>query len=53
MTHEQVAMVEERVHFAGEHTASLAFYGTMQGALESGIRVATEVDQADEQLNEP
>ena len=33
---------EGRVHFAGEHT--IMTHGWMQGALESGIRVAYEVN---------
>ncbi|HUE89522.1 MAG TPA: NAD(P)/FAD-dependent oxidoreductase [Vicinamibacterales bacterium] len=37
---------EGRVHFAGEHTASLPYMGFMQGALESGMRAAAEVDEA-------
>ncbi len=32
---------EGRIHFAGEHTS--AYHGWMQGAIESGIRVANEV----------
>jgi len=32
---------EGRIHFAGEHTSYLA--GTMEGALASGIRAATEI----------
>ncbi|MCR3920561.1 FAD-dependent oxidoreductase, partial [Bacillus licheniformis] len=35
---------EGRVYFAGEH-ASLT-HGWMQGAIESGIRAAYEVNQA-------
>ena len=37
---------EGRVHFAGEHTAPLAYMGYMHGALESGIRAAAEVNEA-------
>ncbi len=33
---------EGRLHFAGEHTSS--FHGWMEGAIESGIRVAFEVN---------
>ena len=33
---------EGRVHFAGEHASSL--HGWVQGAIESGIRVASEVN---------
>ena len=40
-----VARPEGRIHFAGEHT-SVWIDGWMQGALESGIRVAKEVDAA-------
>ena len=35
---------EGRIHFAGEHASSLR--GWMQGALESGRRVASEIDAA-------
>ena len=37
-----IARPEGRVHFAGEHASSLR--GWMQGALESGRRVAREID---------
>jgi monoamine oxidase len=40
-----VARVEGRIHFAGEHASSL--FGWMQGALESGNRVAQEINDAD------
>lgn len=40
-----VARPEGRVHFAGEHT-SVWIDGWMQGALESGHRVAGEVNEA-------
>jgi monoamine oxidase len=40
-----VARPEGRVHFAGEHASSL--FGWMQGALESGNRVAQEINNAD------
>jgi monoamine oxidase len=39
-----IAHPEGRIHFAGEHASSLR--GWMQGALESGRRVATEIDAA-------
>jgi monoamine oxidase len=39
-----VARPEGRIHFAGEHASSL--FGWMQGALESGNRVAQEVNSA-------
>jgi monoamine oxidase len=38
-----VARVEGRIHFAGEHTSALT--GWMQGALESGLRAAREVNE--------
>jgi monoamine oxidase len=37
-----IARPEGRVHFAGEHTS--AWSGYMQGAIESGLRVAREID---------
>ena len=37
-----VAKPEGRIHFAGEHASSL--FGWMQGALESGNRVAQEIN---------
>ncbi len=40
-----VARPEGRVHFAGEHT-SVWIDGWMQGALESGHRVAREINEA-------
>jgi monoamine oxidase len=40
-----VARPEARIHFAGEHT-SIWLGGWMQGALESGNRVAREVNDA-------
>ena len=40
-----VARPEGRVHFAGEHT-SVWIGGWMQGALESGNRVAQEINEA-------
>ena len=39
-----VATPEGRVHFAGEHTSP--WPGWIQGALHSGLRAATEVNQA-------
>jgi monoamine oxidase len=33
-----------RIHFAGEHTSILR--GTMEGALQSGVRAAKEVHEA-------
>ncbi|RBP07823.1 flavin monoamine oxidase family protein [Rossellomorea aquimaris] len=33
---------EGRIHFAGEHTSS--FHGWMEGAIESGVRAANEVN---------
>ncbi len=39
-----VARPEGRVHFAGEHTS--AWLGWMQGALDSGLRAAREVNEA-------
>jgi monoamine oxidase len=35
---------EGRVHFAGEHTSR--WHGWMQGALQSGLRAAKEVNEA-------
>jgi monoamine oxidase len=40
----ELARVEGRVHFAGEHTSHLS--GTMEGALLSGNRAAREVHEA-------
>ena len=37
-----ISTPEGRVHFAGEHASSL--HGWIQGAIESGIRVASEVN---------
>jgi monoamine oxidase len=37
----EIARPEDRVHFAGEHTSS--WMGWMEGALESGERVAREI----------
>ena len=39
-----IARAEGRIHFAGEHASSLR--GWMQGAFESGLRAASEVDEA-------
>jgi monoamine oxidase len=39
-----VARPEGRIHFAGEHASSM--FGWMQGALESGNRVAQEINEA-------
>lgn len=39
-----IARIEGRVHFAGEHTS--AWTGWMQGAIESGIRAAREINEA-------
>ncbi len=39
-----IARAEGRIHFAGEHTS--AWHGWMQGALESGNRVAQEIQAA-------
>ena len=39
-----IPLPEGRIHFAGDHTSALP--GWMQGALESGIRAATEVNNA-------
>lgn len=38
-----IARPEGRVHFAGEHTS--AWPGFMQGALESGVRTAREIER--------
>lgn len=37
-----ISRVEGRIHFAGEHTSRLST--SMDGALESGVRVAQEID---------
>ncbi len=42
---EVIRQPEGRLHFAGEHTSS--FHGWMEGAIESGIRAAYEVNAAD------
>jgi monoamine oxidase len=38
---------EGRIHFAGEHTS--AWHGWMNGALESGNRAATEINEIESQ----
>lgn len=38
-----ISSPEGRVHFAGEHTSTT--HAWIQGAIESGIRVASEVNQ--------
>jgi monoamine oxidase len=40
-----IAKPAGRIHFAGDHTSALP--GWMQGALESGVRAATEVNAAE------
>jgi len=40
----EAARAEGRIHFAGEHTSVLNT--TMEGALESGVRAAREIDAA-------
>ncbi|MCP1310785.1 flavin monoamine oxidase family protein [Paenibacillus tyrfis] len=45
--HPFIAMPEGRVHFAGEHTSLT--HGWLQGAIESGIRVAVEVNDLPKQ----
>jgi monoamine oxidase len=39
-----LATPEGRVHFAGEHTSTWFLHGSMQGALESGIRAARAIN---------
>jgi monoamine oxidase len=41
-----IARPEGRIHFAGEHTSTVMLQGSVQGALESGNRVAGEVNEA-------
>ena len=41
---ESIVRPEGRIHFAGEHTS--LYHAWIQGALESGIRAATEVHEA-------
>lgn len=43
--HPHVSKPEGRIYFAGEHT-SVWIDGWMQGALESGNRVANEINSA-------
>lgn len=38
-----VAAPDDRLHFAGEHTASIGLMGWMEGALQSGARAAREI----------
>jgi len=40
----KIVRPEGRIHFAGEHTS--IFPATMEGAIESGVRAAREVDEA-------
>jgi monoamine oxidase len=40
-----LARPEGRIHFAGEHTASVLLRTSAQGALESGIRAAREISE--------
>lgn len=40
-----LATPEGRVHFAGEHTSTWFLHGSMQGALESGIRAARVINE--------
>lgn len=42
--HDVLKRPHGRIHFAGEHTSTLPF--TMEGALRSGIRAATEIHEA-------
>lgn len=39
-----LATSEGRVHFAGDRTSTWFLHGSMQGALESGIRAASAID---------
>jgi len=39
-----IAKPEGRVHFAGEHTSSLLLRNSVQGAIESGILAAREIN---------
>jgi monoamine oxidase len=39
-----LAKPEGRIHFAGEHTSTWFLHGSMQGAIESGIRAATAIN---------
>jgi monoamine oxidase len=40
-----LAQPEGRVHFAGEHTSCLLLRNSVQGALESGLRAAQEINR--------
>jgi monoamine oxidase len=40
-----LASPEGRVHFAGEHTSTWFLHGSLQGALESGIRAARAINE--------
>jgi monoamine oxidase len=40
----RIVRPEGRIHFAGEHTS--IFPATMEGAIESGVRAAREIDEA-------
>jgi monoamine oxidase len=40
---EQFQRTVGRLAFAGEHTAGPEHHGTMEGALRSGVRAATQV----------
>ena len=42
--HPHVATPEGHIHFAGEHTST--WFAWMNGAIESGVRAATEVNEA-------
>jgi monoamine oxidase len=42
--HESIVAPEGRIHFAGEHTS--LYHAWIQGALESGVRVAKEIHEA-------
>ena len=39
-----LATPEGRVHFAGDHTSTWLLHGSMQGALESGLRAARSIN---------
>ncbi|UOQ43709.1 flavin monoamine oxidase family protein [Halobacillus salinarum] len=41
----ELYLPEGRIHFAGEHTS--AFHGWVEGAIESGVRAAYEVNERD------
>ena len=41
-----LATPEGRVHFAGEHTSTSLLHGSLQGALQSGIRAAKAINDA-------